>query len=117
MNIVFDIYPSHGHQRSTHQLAKLLKGCGHQVYYIGQQRYFSKLPSEISKQYINPYIYRFVELQTNSVAKILDVLTNPVYRSNIHAMRLKKKETFHERFLIFITFAPSNSFALISLHE
>jgi len=73
MTIIFDIFPSHGHQHSTHRLAKLLKDYGHTVYYIGHNRYFKKLSPDILQQYINPYIFSFVELQTNCVWKNMKI--------------------------------------------
>ena len=85
MNIVFDIFPSHGHQRSTHKLAKLLTDHGHKVYYIGQNRYFKYLPSEIARKNINPYIFNFIELRTNRVWKNMKI-----------AFKEKRKHTFYK---------------------
>jgi|GEM_PF-2887312 Glycosyl transferases, related to UDP-glucuronosyltransferase len=38
MKIIFDIFPSIGHQNATHKLAKLLFDAGHRVYYIGEEQ-------------------------------------------------------------------------------
>ncbi|GHV59226.1 hypothetical protein FACS1894182_13000 [Bacteroidia bacterium] len=69
MNIIFDIFPSHGHQHASYKLAKNLKDSGHKVYYIGEYLYLEDLPSEFSRRYINPYIYNFVEKRNTSLWK------------------------------------------------
>jgi len=69
MTIIFDIFPSYGHHHATFKLAKVLKDVGHKIYYIGQYPYFKNLPSDISRRYINPYIFSFIERETNNILK------------------------------------------------
>jgi len=66
MNIIFDIFPSFGHQSASYQLAKILKEAGNKIYYIGEYRYFKDLPPDFSRRYIYPYIFSFVEIHTKS---------------------------------------------------
>jgi len=47
MTIIFDIFPSHGHQHACHKLAKLLKDSGHNVYFIGLYRYLKNCHSAL----------------------------------------------------------------------
>jgi len=66
MTIIFDIFPSHGHQHSSYKLAKLLTDVGHSVYYIGQFVYFKDLPPEFKRRYIEPHIFSFIEIRTKT---------------------------------------------------
>mgnify|MGYP000857320805 CR=1 FL=1 len=61
MNIVFDIFPSYGHQHASYKLAKILKDEGHNIYYIGYLKYFKNLPEEFERRFIQPHIFSFIE--------------------------------------------------------
>jgi UDP:flavonoid glycosyltransferase YjiC (YdhE family) len=66
MTIIFDIFPSFGHQHASYKLAKILKEAGHKVFYIGIYKYFRNLPSEFIPIYIYPHIWGFIENHTTS---------------------------------------------------
>jgi len=66
MTIIFDIFPSHGHQHASYKLANLLKDCGHTIYYIGQFLYFKDLSPKFKRRYLDPHIFSFVEICTTS---------------------------------------------------
>jgi len=84
MTIIFDIFPSYGHQHSSYKLAEILKEFGHKIIYIGEYRYFKNLPSEFSRRYINPHIFNFIEIDTTS------------FRKNIKkAFSEKRKHKYH----------------------
>ena len=69
MTIIIDMHPSFGHIHSTCKLAKMLQNVGHKVYYIGEFRFLKNLPPDISRRYINPHIFSFMEYETNSIWK------------------------------------------------
>lgn len=71
MNLIFDIYPSYGHQHATYQLAKILQDSGHKVFYIGEDRYLDSLPPEFNRRYIHPFIFSFLDKGSKSVWKKL----------------------------------------------
>jgi len=71
MTIIFDIYPSYGHQHATYKLAKILKDVGHTIYYIGDDRYFKNLPSEFNRRSIPSFIFSFMDKGTKDVWKSL----------------------------------------------
>ena len=71
MTIVFDIYPSFGHQHATYKLAKILQEAGHTIYYIGDDRYFKNLPPEFNRRNIHPFVFSLLDKTTIDVGKSL----------------------------------------------
>ena len=96
MTIVFDIFPSHGHQSASYKLAKILKDAGHKIYYIGEYRYFKNLPPEFSRRYINPHIFNFVELRTKSVWKNFKIAFKEKRDHKIHCANQKLIKKYDE---------------------
>jgi len=96
MTIFFDIFPSHGHQHSTHKLAILLKDCGHTVIYIGQYRYFKKLPPDITQKYVSPHIFYFLELQTNRVWKNMKIAFKERRKHKLYDINQQTRKQYDE---------------------
>jgi len=96
MNIIFDIFPSHGHQHASHQLARMLKDCGHNVYYIGKYLYFKKLPSDISRRFINPYIFSFLEQSTQRIWKNIKIAFKEKQDHKIYTIHQQTMEQYDE---------------------
>ena len=96
MTIVFDIFPSHGHQHASYKLAKILKDCGHKIYYIGQYRYFQNLPPGFSRRYVNPHIFSFVEIHTKSKWTNMKIAYKEKRKHNMNAFNQNTRQKYDE---------------------
>jgi len=96
MTIVFDIFPSYGHQNASYKLAKLLKDCGHSVYYVGQYRYFLNLPPEFKRRYINPHIFSFIEIRTKNKWTNMKIAYKETREHKIYAFNQKVRNQYDE---------------------
>jgi len=84
MTIIFDIFPSFGHQHSSYKLAEILKESGHKIIYIGEYRYFKDLPQEFSRRYINPHLFRIIERDSTSILKNIKTAFNEKRKHKYH---------------------------------
>jgi len=96
MTIVFDIFPSHGHQHASYKLAKLLMDSGHTVYYIGQYQYFKDLSTEFKRRYIDPHIFSFVEVCSTSMWKNMKIAFKEKWDHKIYTAKQKTITLYDE---------------------
>lgn len=100
MNVIFDIFPSVGHQQATYKLAKLLQERGDKVIYIGEYKYFVNLPDQFERHYIQPHFFSFIEKREKNFLKNIKIAldekkTHKNYKFNREVLR-KYDELFKE---------------------
>lgn len=61
MRVLFDIFPSYGHQHASYKLAHILQEASHHVCYIGEPPYMENVPAGIDRKYIPAHIFNFIE--------------------------------------------------------
>jgi len=93
MTVIFDMHPSFGHLHSTYKLATMLKAVGHNVYYIGDYRYFKNLPANIGREQINPFIFDFIEYETGSIWMNMKLAFDEKMN---HKKQISKQETIKQ---------------------
>lgn len=83
MTIIFDIFPSVGHQQASYKLAKLLQENGNKVIYIGKHKYLNKLPNQFERQYIQPHLFKAIFYYSYKIP-VISIQTAPASNMNIN---------------------------------